>query len=193
MKNSFLLQQCELIYKTMQQEIQDCKSQLSDEEKWIERGFAITMKAWLSIEKMTNDYRFMNQQEEVYFYKTEKPRFTGSIDYFILLYKSVLFQPDDCIKREEYWRRELKNCRALISRFKTACLQYEQQQPDTDVHFLQHNNQQPLIFGINVNHFEFNSTSYGCLLGRLIAMKKHRKFMQEKISDSTPERCKFAA
>jgi hypothetical protein len=191
MKNSFLLQQCRLIYKTMQQEIQDCKSQLADEEKWIERGFAITMKAWLSIEKITNDYRFMNQQEEVCFYKTEKPRFTGSIDYFILLYKSVLFQPDDYTNREEYWKSELKNCSELISRFKTTCLNYEQQQPDTAVHFLQHNNQQPLIFGINVT--QFTSTSYGYLLGRLIAMKKYKKFMQEKISNTALDSCRFAA
>ena len=187
MKNSCLLQQCRLIYETMLQEIQDCKSQLSDEAKWIERGFGITMQAWLNIEKITNDYLFINQQEEVCFYKTQKPRFTGLIDYFILLYKSVLFQPDDYSKREAYWRSELKNCNELIFRFKKACLNYEQQQPDADIYFLQQNNQQPLIFGINVSHFEFASTSYAYLLGRLIAMKKYKKFMQEKIRNYTLE------
>ena len=193
MNNSFLLKQCSEIYKTMQQEIQGYQSPASDDEKWIEKGFCITMKAWFNIEKITAGYRFMNKQEEVYFYKTLKPRFTGLIDYFILIYKSVLFQPDDSTKSEDYWKSELKNCNKLISRFKTACLHFEQQQPDTDIYFLQHNNQQPLIFGIDVTHVKFTSTPYGYLPGLLIAMKKYKKFMQEKINTSTLERCKIAA
>ena len=193
MKNSFLLKQCNRIYKTMQQEMQGCQSELSDEVKWIEKGFGITMQAWLNIEKITDGYQFMNQQEEVYFYKTLKPRFTGLIDYYKLIYKSVLFQPDDSKKRAAYWRSELKNCNKLISRYKTACLYFEQQQPDSDIYFLQHNNQQPLIFGIDVNQFKLTNTSYSYLLGSLIAMKKYKKFMQEKVSDSTLERCQIAA
>lgn len=193
MNNSFLLKQCSRIYKTMQQEMQGYESQLYDEVKWIERGFGVTMQAWLNIEKITDSYQFMNQEEEVCFYKTLKPRFTGLIDYFILTYKSVLFQPDDYTKREAYWKSELKNCNKLISRLKTACLHYEQQQPDTDIYFLQQNNQQPLILSINVSHFTSTSTSYSYLLGRLIAMKKYKKFMQEKIGKSNLEKSKIAA
>lgn len=193
MNNSILLKQCSLIYKSMQQEIRSCQSQLSDEVKWIEKGFGITMQAWLNIEKITAGCRFMNQQEEVYFYKTQKPRFTGLIEYYKLIYKSVLFQPDDSTEREAYWRSELKNCNKLISRYKTACLYFEQQQPDTDIYFLQHNNQQPPILGIDVNLLKLTSTSYSYLLGGLIAMKKYKKFMQEKISNSTLERCQIAA
>jgi RteC protein len=193
MRKLIISKQCRLIYKSLQQEIQGCQSELSDEVKWIEKGFGITMQAWLNIEKITDGYRFIDQQEEVYFYKTLKPRFTGLIDYFILLYKSVLFQPDDYTEKEAYWRSERKSCSELISRFKTACLHYEQQQPDTDIYFLQHNNQQPLIYGINVSHFDLTSISYGYLLGRLIAMKKYKKFMQKKINTSTLETCKIAA
>lgn len=193
MKNSSLVQQCQLTYKTIQQEIENHASQSSDEMKWIEWGFGVTMQAWLNIDKMTVGYQFMNQKEEVYFYKTLKPRFTGLIDYFAILYKSVLFEPEDYTKRMAYWRSELDTSLEIISRFKTACLHYNQQQPDTDIYFLQHNNQQPLLFGINVSQIDLNNTSYSCLLGRLIAMQKYKKFMQEKIDNSALERSRFAA
>lgn len=186
MKNSSLLQQCRLIYKTVEQKIQSAESQSAEELKWIEWGFGITMQAWLNIEKLTVGYQFMNQQEEVCFYKSQKPRFTGLIDYLSLLYKSVLFQPEDYMKRYAYWRSELNTCNEVISRFKIACVNYEQQQPDTDIYFLQNNNQQPLVFGINVSHFNFNSTSYSCLLGRLIALKKYKKYIEEKIYNEIP-------
>lgn len=192
MKKSFLLQQCRLIYNTMQQEIQSRESQSSDEMKWIEWGFGVTMHAWLNIEKMTDGYQFMDQQEEVYFYKTLKPRFTAQIDYFTLLYKSVLFQPEDGTMQNAYWRSELDTYLEIISRFKTACQKYEMQQP-ADTHFLQHNNQQPLLCGISVSQFDFNNISYSCLLGRLIALKKYKLFLQEKIYKSTLEKSKFAA
>jgi hypothetical protein len=114
------------------------------------------------------------------------------IDYFTLLYKSVLFQPEDCTTREAYWRSELNTCREVISRVKKACLHYEQQQP-ADIYFLHNTNQQSELFGINATQIDFNNTSYSCLLGRLIALKKLKQFMQEKISNSTLERSKFAA
>jgi hypothetical protein len=188
MKNSSLLKECRLTYKKIQQEILSLESQSSDEMKWIERGFSATMQAWLNIEKIADDYQFMDQQEEVCFYKNQKPRFTGLIDYFTLLYKSVIFQPEDYIRKGDYWKRELNTCMEGISKFKIACLNYEQQQPDTDLYFLKHNNQQPLLFGSNVNIFELNSTSYSYLLGRLIALKKYKKYIREKIYNEIPLR-----
>ncbi len=188
MKKSFLLQQCQLAYKRIQLEIQSHESQSPDEMKWIEWGFAATMQAWLNIEKITHDYQFMDQQEEVSFYKSQKPRFTGLIDYFTLLYKSVLFQPEDYTKRGNYWKRELNTCLECMSKFKEACQNYKQQQAGTDIYFLKHNNQQPLLFGSNVSIFDFNSTSYSCLLGRLVALKKYKKYIQEKIYTEIPLR-----
>ena len=186
MKNSFLLQQCRLIYNTIQQNIKSGESQSPDEMKLIEFGFGISMQAWLTIEKITDGYQFMNEQEEICFYKSQKPRFTGLIDYFTLCYKSVLFQPEDYTERGAYWRNEMNACNEVISRVKAACLNYRQEQLATDIYFLQHNNQQPLLFGSNISNFNFNNTSYSCLLGRLIALKKYKKYVQEKIYNEIP-------
>jgi hypothetical protein len=181
MKNSILLLQSRLMYESTRHKIQISQYQSPDDTKWIEWAFCLSMQTWLSIEKMANDYQFINKQEEVCFYKSHKPRFTGLIDYFTLLYKSILFQPEDDTKWEAYWGNELNTCIEVISKLKTAYLNYRHRQSDTDIYFLKHNNQQPLVFGGSVTVFEFNSTSYTCLLGRLIALKKYKKQIQDKI------------
>jgi hypothetical protein len=126
---------------------------------------------------MTDSYQFSDRNEEIFFYRTLRPGFTGLIEYFTLLYKSVVFQPDDPMERNAYWKRELKNCVEYISLFRSGCMYYEQQ-PDKDKYFLQQNNRQPLIFGRSVSPFNFSAIPYSYLLGRLMAVKRYKKYIQ---------------
>lgn len=146
--------------------------------KWIEWAFGIAIKTWFNIEKVLDSRPFTDQKEETGFYKKLAPRYIGLIDYFILLYKSVVFQPDDDLVRNEYWHRELKNCRAFISVCKTGCRYYEQQGIATDSEL--QNTQRSPVFGITINHRNLTITSYSHLLGRIIALKKYMQYIQEK-------------
>jgi hypothetical protein len=186
MKNSsLLLIECRQVYESIEHQIEKGALELADERKWIERAFGLAMKTWLDIEEMANNYQFLNRKEEVYFYKTLKPGFTGLIEYFTLLYKSIVFQPDDLIERDVYWIHEWKNCKESISLYMSGCLYYEQQQSNTDMHFLQQSNQQPLLFGLNISRLNFTATSYSHLLGGLIAMKRYEKYIQFKLNGNT--------
>lgn len=182
MKHSSLLTEISQVYQSIEQQIERGALE-TDEQKWIERSFGLAMKTWLNIEKMAGNYRFLDREEEIYFYKTLKPGFTGLIEYFTLLYKSVVFRPDDSMEIDAYWKQELKNCRESVSIYRSGCKYYEQQQSNTDIHFLQQSNQQPLLFGLNVNRINFNS-SYSYLRGRLIAMEKYEKYIQFKLYES---------
>ena len=184
MKYSSLLIGISQVYKSIEQQIDKGAMELTDERKWIERAFGLAMKTWLDIEEIASNYKFLNREEEVYFYKTLKPGFTGLIEYFTLLYKSVVFQPDDSMKSDAYWKHELKNCSETISIYESGCLYYEKKQSDTDIYFLQQNNQQPLLFGLNVNRINFTDTSYSYLRGRLIAMKRYKKYIQLKLYEN---------
>jgi hypothetical protein len=182
MRYSSLLKQCNIIYKTMQQEIENGVSESPDELKCIEWAFSVSFRALQDVEKKVNSFKFLNQQEELYFYKRLKPQFTGLVDYFTLLYKSLLFQPEDYIKRKAYWKCELSTCTKVIYRCKRGCRQYEQQQPASDIYLLKDTNRQSEILGININDFNLTAISYSYLLTRLIAMKKYKKFVQDKIN-----------
>ena len=188
MKNQlFLQQQCNRLYKNTVQQIAGYETTTTDEKKWIEWGFCVTIKAWFSIQDKINGYQFADQQEEICFYKNLKPRFVGLIDYFTLLYKSVLFLPDDTAEKKDYWKRELYTCRKFLAKHQPFCQYYEQGNTGMDhVYFVQQNNQQPLLLGINENHWQAIS-SYSHLLGRVISIKKYQSYVRGKIVNRSLE------
>jgi len=184
MKNSPLLTESSQVYKSIERQIEKGILE-TDEGKWIERSFGLAMKSWLEIEEMASNYRFLDREEEIYFYKNLKPDFIGLIEYFTLLYKSMMFQPEDSMKKSAYWKHELKNCRELVFIYNSACQYYEQQQSNTDIYFLKQHNQEPLLFGLNVSRINFSDASYSYLRGRLIAMKRYEKYIQVKLYENT--------
>ena len=176
---------CGRIYKKVLLQLANYETTASDEKKWIEWSFSITTKAWLSIQEKIEGAAFTDQQEEISFYKTLKPKFVGLIDFFTLLYRSVLFQPEDKQEKKEYWKRELATCKNFLSKHKSFCRYYEQGETGMDpVYFVQQNNRQPLIFGINESIWHV-TTSYSHLLARVISNKKYHCYVLQKINNCT--------
>jgi hypothetical protein len=176
-----LQQQCGRLYKKIVQQLAYYEATATDEKKWIEWGFGLTTKAWLSIQEKVEGYEFADRQEEIGFYKTLKPKFVALMDFFTLLYRSVLFQPEDSPGKKEYWERELITCQNFLSKHSAFCRYYEQGSTAMDtIYFLQQNNQQALIFGVNESKGHIIS-SYSHLLARIISIKKYQRYIFEKI------------
>ena len=180
-----LQQQCGRRYKKLLQQLAGYETNPADEKKWIEWGFGITTKTWFGIQQDADNYLFNNQQDEITFYKVVKPRFFGLMDYFTLLYKSVLFQPEDTQGKKEYWNNELASCKNFLSRHRSFCRYYEQGNTGMDhIYFVKENNQHPLVFGINENIWHRAGaviSSHSYLLARVLSIKKYQAFIQEKI------------
>ena len=178
-------QQWDRLYKKLVQQIAGYETTATDEKKWIEWGFGITSKAWFSIQEKMEDHSFADQYEEISFYKNLKPKFIGLIDFFTLLYRGILFQPDNNAEKKDYWKRELSVCRFFLLKHQPFCRYYEQGNTGMDhIYFVQQNNQQPLIFGINENKGYRTGaaiTSYSFLLARVISITRYQRYLQEKI------------
>jgi hypothetical protein len=176
-----LQQQCGRLYKKMIQQLAGYETMATDEKKWIEWGFGIATKTWFRIQEDVESYLFADLEEEIRFYKTLKPKFISLMDYFTLLYKSVLFQPEDSPGKKEYWKNELDICKNFLSGHSGFCRYYEQGNTGMDhIYFVQHNNQQPLILGTNENKGHV-ITSYSHLLAQIISVKKYKRYIQQKM------------
>lgn len=187
-----LKQQCGRLYKKVLLQLAYYETTASDEKKWVEWSFSFTTKAWLSIQERVEGVAFSDPEEEINFYKTLKPKFVGLIDFFTLLYRSILFQPEDIKERREYWKRELATCKNFLSKHRSFCRYYEQGETIMDpVYFVQQNNKQPLIFGINENIWHV-ITSYSYLLARVISIKKYQAYVTRKIKHGIACNCEFA-
>jgi len=176
-----LQQQWSRLYKKMLCQLAAGEVVAADEKKWIEWGFGIITKTWAGIQQEVDNYLFGDQQEEITFYKVIKPRFTALMDYFTLLYKSVLFQPEDLPGKKDYWDHELEICNNFLLKHQSFCSYYEQGNTTMDdIYFVQQNNQQPLVFGANENKGQ-TITSYSYLLARVLSTKKYHRYIMEKI------------
>jgi Fe-S cluster biosynthesis and repair protein YggX len=176
-----LQQQLRRLYKKMLQQLPGNETMIIDEKKWIEQAFGIANRTWFSIQQEVDSYLFEDQEEEISFYKVLKPRLIGLMDYLTLLYKSVLFQPEESQGKKQYWENELAICNRFLSKYQSFCRYYEQGNTGMDhIYFVQQNNQQPLIFGINESK-RHAITSYSYLLARLIAIKKYQHYIRKKM------------
>lgn len=193
MKNQLCLQlQWSRLYKKLLQQLASSKTAATDEKKWIEWGFGLTTKTWFGIQQEIAGYLFYDQHEEITFYKVFKPRFEGLMDYFTLLYKSALFQPDDLPLKKEYWYHELDICKNFLLMHQAFCRYYEEGKTSMDpIYFAQENNQQSLVLGANENNRYCAGpviTSYSYLLARVLSVKKYQNYIQEKICFLTKSR-----
>ncbi len=166
------------VYKQVLQQLSNYEATQLDEKKWIEWGFGITLKAWFNIQQETDNYVFDDPQEEIAFFKVVQPRFIALIDYFTLLYKSALFQPEDPVATLDYWQHELDTCKHFLLKHHTFCRYYEQGNTTLDaVYFVQKTNQQSLVFGVNGRKI----TSYSYLLARVLSVKKYQRYVLKKL------------
>ncbi|MBO9204924.1 MULTISPECIES: hypothetical protein [Niastella] len=175
-----LLNECRLMYRSIDQQIKQKISHPAEELHWIEWAFNLSLHAWAGIEKLVKQHQFLNAKDELVFYKFLKPKFVGLIDHFPLLYKAVLFMPDDIIDRSIYWESELEQCNLLIIEFKGHCRSCEKQ-PGIDSFFRKQNDLLSPEFGSNINKANISSIPYDLLLGKLVALEKFRKFLQAKV------------
>lgn len=190
-KQLCLQQQCSRLYKKLLRQLASSKTAATDEKKWIEWGFGLATKNWFGIQQETDNYVFDDQQEEITFYKVFKPRFEGLMDYFTLLYKSALFQPDDLPSKKEYWYHELDVCKNFLLKHRAFCSYYEEGKTSMDpIYFAQENNQQSLILGAKENnrYCAGSVISYSYLLARVLSVKKYQNYIQGKICFLTKSR-----
>lgn len=72
----------------------------------IEQCFQLANLHWNKVKKKLNTYRFKNEENEIEFFKTIKPRFTSEIEYYSFLYHSLIFEPDGTDAAIDFWSRE---------------------------------------------------------------------------------------
>ena len=77
-------------------------------EKAVEKCFVIAGNYWTEVRQAMIGYGFASTKEEVFFFKTVKPLFRAELEYYSLVYHSVLFCPVDPRNAKIFWSREIK-------------------------------------------------------------------------------------
>ena len=96
-------------YDDMQNDLKRFKELDIPELNIIESCFKCTGNHWDNLAKLIRINGFEDKAEEIDFFKNVKPRFTGQIEYYTHLYRSLLFLPNtDKDEQLHFWDMEAR-------------------------------------------------------------------------------------
>lgn len=106
-------------------QLKHCGNSFYCNHEQVQNAFAICNLAWKEVKDKLSHHRFSDEDEEIEFFKKIKPRFTSMIEYYCLIYHSVLFEPDDAVMSIEFWKRECSRLEKFRAEHKgfIACYQ----------------------------------------------------------------------
>src|SRR5690242_1081131 len=98
---------CEELYHNMISEVYTAQQPDLSPASRITLCFKICMDYWTRLKDLMKNYSFENEEEEIWFFKVIKPRFTSLIEYYTLVYHAELFMPsltED--NAHTFWKKE---------------------------------------------------------------------------------------
>src|SRR4051812_28403886 len=113
MEKSLSLIPWQPIYKELQTKIEGCQKTFVLEQLKIECCFQACYAQWWELKKIVCQRGFINAEEEIEFFKTIKPKFKSSLEYYILRYQAEVFKPEHLVMAVDFWAFE----HARLSRF----------------------------------------------------------------------------
>jgi hypothetical protein len=156
------------MYDHLLAEIGMRKKQASSESKWIEECFHLSFATFSRLQEMVKNHDFTDLQEEIWFFKIMKPQFAGQMEYFVLVYMSAVFAPEDAGLKMEYWQQELRRSQAFFSKHEEFYQYYKLGRTEFDP-----------------KYFVRTAISYADLAANLIARERYLEYLQSKIQRSS--------
>jgi hypothetical protein len=96
-------QYCMLMHQQLQRQLVFCRKKRLFFEKEIETCFQLANICWNNVKEKLNTYQFKDDVEEIEFFKRLKPKFTAHIEYYGLLYHSIVFEPIHFDSTVRFW------------------------------------------------------------------------------------------
>jgi hypothetical protein len=174
---------CTVLYHYLQKELTLCKKRKLAFEKEVECCFRVSDKYKRCLVEEFKKYEFKTDEEEIEFFKMWKPRFTSEIEYYNLIYHSLLFQPLEIESAFYFWRREY----GRLNIFKTdnnlflECYANEQSEL-TPYYFLRKYYDFKNILNAKIYDADtFITTNDDSLVSTLLALERYKEYAEEKL------------
>lgn len=174
---------CEELYQEMVSEVYTLRRVDLSASSRITYCFKVCMDYWNRLKEMLKSHSFANNEEEIWFFKALKPKFTALIEYYTLVYHALLFMPtmndDDA---QLFWRKENERIHHFYSKNAAFCQYYKSGNTSLDaLYFLSSN-----AAGCNNCYNKLYDTdpemitSHGHLASTLLAYDMYEAYIQQQ-------------
>jgi hypothetical protein len=178
------------LYEKMLFEMEDCGKRYATEKEQIECCFQTCERNWNALLKLFNHRQFRTVSDEIWFFKTVKPAFTGLLEYFALVYKAALFHPEtgsDLQDIHNFWRKELHQAEKFLSENEQLYHYYKTGRTEMDEVYFRRSAQSgdPSGQPIHRNHYSGaffqNNSSHDGIFAAILARDKYLGYVKRKI------------
>lgn len=97
---------CTMLYNCLLDDLDACRNKGLPEEETVECCYQIALAYWKRLEGRVKHHQFKSKAAEISFFKNCKPQFASQIEYYNLVYHSILFKPVDPVHEMDFWKRE---------------------------------------------------------------------------------------
>jgi hypothetical protein len=150
----------------------------------MEACFMTALAHWEHLKENIKKHEFDSDQEEIIFFKTIKPRFTGLVEYYNQCYQALLFLPDSGPAAALYfWKMELRRIQRSFELHAEFIQYYEQGNTDLDeTYFLRvysdlSNFEKARVYDLD----EQTASSHDWLISKLIGLRMYREDVEKAI------------
>jgi hypothetical protein len=150
----------------------------------MEACFRTALASWEGLKDSIAQEQFDSDAEEIRFFKSIKPKFTGLVEYFTQRYQSLLFLPTDGPASMLYfWKMELRRIQRFFDLHADFVEYCEQENTELDdLYFLRAYNDMSNFEKARVYDLdEAASSSHDWLISKIIAMRKYRVDVEAEI------------
>ncbi len=159
------------------------KKEINDKEK-MELCFRCCIDNWNILKEKIISRGFESDANEILFFKSTKPRFTGEIEYYIQRYHALQFLPEKEKQLQiNFWHGELSRLDKFFAAWQEFFTYHKSGKTDRDeLYFLRRNND-----GSNINHaavYDLDqraASSHDWLLSCMIAYEKYKCHIDKEL------------
>lgn len=117
---------CEELYQEMVSEVYISRQIDLSATSRITYCFKVCMDYWNRLNEQLKSHSFANEEEEIWFFKSLKPKFTALIEYYTFVYHALLFMPklneDDM---QAFWEKEHEKIKQFYNKNAPFCQYYK--------------------------------------------------------------------
>jgi sugar/nucleoside kinase (ribokinase family) len=135
-----MIRQCELLYEQLLQLLELCKKQNVTTDRYIQCGFLATQNILTQLQQLTENHIFVDEDEEIRYFKYILPKFRGWEEFHALVYtgESLAGSSNDPIQS---WQDEQELTEKYFIKYQSLYDYFVNDKNDLDrIYFLKKNN-----------------------------------------------------
>lgn len=172
------------IYRLLKIELEECFKGKPFKNA-VEDCFHIAGNYWSELRATIAEYKFRSEEEEILFFKTIKPLFISELEYFSLLYHTLLFCPFDLFRQKKFWERESKRLEEFKEQNREFLIYHASGRTDKDeLYYLRANDSNELNEEMESYDKEPKSEiSHDHIIAKHLALEKYHLYAQKKLKE----------